>query len=185
MGNVLKPSVTGIDIPIQKYQTFLYNGLRAKWNIETMFNMYGRAYRNQTQDGYTPEIYKGNDEYSDSYFDDTLHGSAFWGVGEQTKVSLEGDITAQVFVIFMVNLNFIKPSFSGQRNDEEVRVDVATLAVERFSGFFLTGIITGIDQVFKEYSGYKAVKGIKFRDMQPWHCFRLNFQVNYNIYDCN
>ncbi len=184
MGNVIKTPITGIDIPIQKYQTVLYNALLAKWPISgNTFNMYGRAYRNQTPDGYTPEIYKGNDEYADSYFDDTLYGSAFWGVGESTKVSLSGDITANVFVIFMVDLSKIKPAAT--RNDEEARIDVERIAMARNNGFFLTGIITGIDQVFKDYSGYKAVKGIKFRDMQPWHCFRLNFQVTYNIYDCN
>lgn len=182
--NVTKPTVTGVDIPIQKYQTVLYNAILATWTITDLtFNMYGRAYRNQTTDGYTPEVYKGNNEYNDSYFDDTLSGSAFWGLGEQTKVNLGGDVTANLFVIFMVNLNLIKPGTT--RNDEEARVDVERIALKRDYGFFLTGIITGIDQVFKEYSGYKAVKGIKFRDMQPWHCFRLNFQVTYNIYDCN
>jgi hypothetical protein len=182
--NVTKPTVTGVDIPIQKYQTVLYNALLATWTITDLtFNMYGRAYRNQTIDGYTPEIYKGNNEYNDSYFDDTLSGSAFWGLGEQTKISLAGDVTANLFVIFMVNLDLIKPGTT--RNDEEARIDVERIALKRDYGFFLTGIITGIDQVFKEYSGYKAVKGIKFRDMQPWHCFRLNFQVTYNIYDCN
>lgn len=180
---VTKPSVTGIDIPIQKYQSVLYNQLKPIWGFtDSTFNLYGRAYRNQTQDGYTPEIYKGHNEYNDSYFDDTLAGSAFFGLGETTKVT-NADILANVFVIFMVNLNKIKPGTT--RNDEEVRIDVERIALTNINGFFLTGIITGIDQVFKEFSGYKAVKGIKFRDTQPWHCFRLNFQVNYNIYDCN
>lgn len=186
MGNVVKPTVTGIDIPIQKYQTVLYNALLTPWAItDQTFNMYGRAYRNQDKENnaYTPEVYIGNDEYSDAYFDDTLSGSAFWGIGDMTKVSLAGDITANVFVIFMVNLDKIKNGAT--RNDEEARVDVERIAMQRDYGFFLTGITIGIDQVFKEYSGYKAVKGIKFRDMQPWHCFRLNFQVTYNIYDCN
>lgn len=181
--NVTKTTVTGVDIPIQKYQTVLYNALKTTWPItDSTFNMYGRAYRNQTPDGYTPEIYKGNDEYADSYFDDTLSGSAFWGVNEITKVT-NGDVQANLFVIFMVNLDLIKPGTT--RNDEEARIDTERIAMKRDYGFFLTGIITGIDQVFKDYSGYKTVKGIKFRDMQPWHCFRLNFQVTYNIYDCN
>jgi hypothetical protein len=185
MGNVLKQSVTGIDIPIQKYQTVLYNALKPIWNVnDSNFNMYGRAYRNQDKESnaYTPEVYIGNNEYSDAYFDDTLNGSAFFGLGEVTKVT-NADVQANVFVIFMVNLSKIKNGAT--RNDEEARIDVERIALTNIYGFFLTGIITGIDQVFKEYSGYKAVKGIKFRDMQPWHCFRLNFQVNYNIYDCN
>ncbi len=183
---VIKESVIGIDIPIQKYQTVLYNKLKTVWGFtDATFNGYGRAYRNQDKESgaYTPEIYKGNNEYSDAYFDDTLSGSFFWGMGENIKFAKEGDNTADVFVIFMVNLDKIKPGTT--RNDEEVRNDVERIAIERIYGFYLTGVITGIDQVFKEYSGYKAVKGIKFRDMQPWHCFRLNFQINFNIYDCN
>ena len=181
--NVTKQSVTGVDIPIQKLQSFLYNALKPTWDYtDATFNAYGRAYRNQTNDGYTPEIYNSKGEYSDAYFDDKLSGSSFFGLGETTKVD-GGDVLANVFIIYMVNLSKIKPS--EPRNDEEARIDVERLLLAPQYGFNLTGIITGIDQVFKEYSGYKAVKGIKFRDMQPWHCFRLNFQVNYNIYDCN
>lgn len=182
MSAVTKPTVTGIDIPIQKFQQVLYAKLKPVWGYDdTQFNGYGRAYRNQTIDGYTPEVYKANGEYNDSYFDDTLWGSSFFGLGETQKVN--DDVTAQVFVIFMVNLDKVKPGTT--RNDEEVRIDVEQIALKRYNGFILAGVITGIDQVFKEYSGYKAVRGIKFRDMQPWHCFRLNFNVTYNIYDCN
>lgn len=181
--NVTKASVTGIDIPIQKLQIVLYNKIKTLWGVtDQTFNMYGRAYRNQTNDsGYTPEIYKGNNEYSDAYFDDTLAGSAFFGLGENEKID-KGDTTADVFIIFMVNLPKIKPGTT--RNDEEARVDMERICLQRDYGFFLNGIVIGIDNVFKEYSGYKKTKGITFRDMHPWHCFRLNFKVTYNIYDC-
>lgn len=180
--NITKPSVTGVDIPIQKLQTVLYDKLKPIWAYtDSTFTMFGRAYRNQTQDGYTPEVYVGNDEYNDSYFDDTLAGSAFWGLSEIEKVD-RGNVNADVFVIFMVNLAKIKPA--NTRNDEEARVDVEQICLARDYGFFLNAIVTGIDMVFKEYSGYKNTTGIKFRDTHPWHCFRLNFKLNYNIYDC-
>jgi hypothetical protein len=181
--NITKPSVTGIDIPIQKLQTVLYNQIKTLWPVDDdSFTMYGRAYRNQTQDGYTPEIYTGNGDYTDAYFNDTLKASAFFGLGETAKVS-SVDTSANVYLIFMVNLDKVKPGTT--RNDEEARIDIERICMNKDYGFFLTGIVTGIDQVFKEYSGYKATKGIKFRDMQPWHCFRLNFNITYNIYDCN
>ncbi|MDB5288534.1 MAG: hypothetical protein JWR05_3483 [Mucilaginibacter sp.] len=173
-------ATTGIDIPVQKLQTVLYNQIKGLWPVtDANFNMYGRAYRNQLDTGYVPEVYIGNGEYKDSYFDDTLKGSAFFGLGEVGKATKEGDVTANVFLIFMVNLDLIKPGTN--RNDEEVRIDIERLCLERNYGFFLSGIITGIDQVFKEYN----IKSIKFRDMQPWHCFRLNFNITYNIYDIN
>lgn len=175
--NYVKPTVTGIDIPIQKLQTLLYDRIKTLWGVTgDNFNMFGRAYRNQLQDGYVPEVYVGSNEYKDSYFDDKLAGSAFFGY-ETTK--LNGlDTTAVVSLIMMVNLTKIKPGTT--RNDEEARVDIEQICLERNYGFFLTGIVTGIDQVFKEY----GTKSIKYRDMQPWHCFRLNFNITYNIYDC-
>lgn len=175
--NFAKPTVTGIDIPIQKLQTLLYDRVKTLWSVtDSTFNMYGRAYRNQLQNGYAPEVYVGKDEYKDSYFDDTLAGSAFFAY-ENTK--LNGvDTTAVVSLIMMVNLAKIKPGTV--RNDEEARVDIERICLERNYGFFLTGIVTGIDQVFKEY----GTKSIKYRDMHPWHCFRLNFNITYNINDC-
>lgn len=175
--NYVKPTVTGIDIPIQKLQIMLYDRIKAIWSVtDGTFNMHGRAYRNQLQDGYVPEVYVGGNEYRDSYFNDTLAGSAFFGY-ESTKV--DGlDPKAVVSLIMMVNLAKIKPGTV--RNDEEARVDIERICLERNYGFFLTGIETGIDKVFKEY----GIKSIKYRDMQPWHCFRLNFNITYNIYDC-
>lgn len=178
--NYLKPSVTGIDIHIQKLQQELYPQILGLWPVnDGNFNLYGRAYRNQKDSGYVPEVYNGSGEYQDSYFNDTLKGSAFFGLGEIGKATKEGDITAMVYLIFMVNINAVKPGTT--RNDEEVRIDMARICLQRVYGFFLSGIVTGIDQVFKEYN----IKSIKFRDMQPWHCFRLNFNITYNIYDIN
>jgi hypothetical protein len=177
--NYVKPSVTGIDIPIQKLQSLLYDQIKTIWSVtDSTFNMYGRAYRNQLLDGsYIPEVYVGNKEYKDSYFDDAKSGSAFFTY-ESTKVN-GVDTIAVVSLIMMVNLAKIKPGTT--RNDEEARVDIERMVSNGVYGFFLTGIVTGIDQVFKEY----GTKSIKYRDMQPWHCFRLNFNITYNIYDCN
>lgn len=177
--NYTKPTVIGIDIPIQKFQTVLYDKIKTIWPVDdSSFNMFGRAYRNQAQKGYQPEVFVGGIEYNDSYFDDTVKGSAFWGLSSPEKVTPEGDTTAQVFVIFMVRLDQIKPGET--RNDEEARNDIQQICMNRFSGLFMSGVITGIDQVFKEYN----LDNIKFRDMHPWHCFRLNFNLVYNIYDC-
>lgn len=176
--NVVKTGPIGIDIPIQHLQTYLYNALSGLWN--GTYNAYGRAYRNQSADGYTPEVYVGNNEYNDVYFDDTLAVSSFFSVGEQTNVS-KSNVVADVGLIFMINLSQIKPGTN--RNDEEARVDVLKLVKAKPYGFTLSGIVIGIDQVFREYSGWKKEQGIKFRDTHPLHCFRINFKLNYNIYD--
>jgi hypothetical protein len=180
--NVLKPSPVGIDIPVQAFQTMLYNKLRTLWSVEyTEFAMYGRAYRNQNKDGYSPEVYIGGNEYQEVLFDDTLKASSFFGIGESIKVQNLNTV-AEVFLIFMVNLDKIKPDTT--RQDEEARIDVEKLCRHKLLGFTLTGIVTGIDNVFREYSGFGKEK-IKFMDQNPWHCFRLNFDLLYDINKCN
>jgi len=175
--------VTGIDIPIQQLQDWLYPKLLTKWGLnDSNFNMYGRAYRNQTEDGYTPEVYIGNNEYKEVYFDDTLSASAFFGLGEDTQIANGTSVTAPVYLIFMVDLSKIK--YGNTRNDEEARVDVEQLVMKAGFGFTLTDVILGIDNVFSEYAGWRKSDGIKYRDQQPLHCFRLNFKCLYSFYQC-
>lgn len=175
---VVKDTTVGVDRPIQYMQTYLYERLTTKWNTtDSDFNMYGRAYRNATQDGYVPEIYVGKDEYNEVFYDDTLAASAFFGVGEMIQNTNKA-VTADVFCIFMVNLDMIKPGDT--RNDEEAHIDVQSLVTKLFYGFTFTGLVTGVDNVFKEYAGWKKTKGIKFTDTHPQHCFRLNFKLIYN-----
>lgn len=176
---ITKPTVTGIDIYIQRMQTFLYPKVKTLWGLtDTTYTSYGRAYRNQTKDGYSPEVYTGGNEYKDVYFDDTVFASSFFGVGETTEIKNKTGVTADVFLIFMVDLNKIKPGTT--RNDEECHIDIEKMLIALLFGFTCTGIVTGIDQVFKEYTGWRKQKGLMYRDMQPLHCFRLNFKLLYN-----
>ena len=181
--NITKASIKGIDIAIQAMQTKLYDGLKTTWALtDQSFAMYGRAYRNQTDDGYTPEVYVGNNEYKDVLFDDTVAALAFFGVGETIPVT-KGQSTADIFVIFMVNLDKLKAGVVS-REDEEVRVDVEKLCATPFFGFSISGFQTGLEAVFKEYSGWKKKTGIQFRDQHPKHCFRINFKLMYTINQC-
>lgn len=185
----LKTSPAGPDAPIQSMQQFLYDQLRAIWGIrEADYASYGRAYRNQTEDGYAPEVFTGvgNDrdqpDYTDAFFSDEVKVSSFFGLGESEKYSA-GGVIAPVSLIFQVNVPALKPAIL-HRGDEEIRLDVQRLMQGRRFGFTLMGWETGIDNVFREYSGWKKKDGIKFRDEHPWHCFRLNFQLLYSIQHC-
>lgn len=181
--NVTKPNVTGVDIPIQKLQSYLYPRLNAIWGTgDATYNSYGRVYRNQTKDGYAPERYIGYNEYNDTFQDDGLWASSFFGLGETQQIT-KSNWNADVFLVFMVDLSKIKPQDT--RNDEEARLDVEKLCFQKLFEFTMTGVILGIDNVFKEYTGYKKNEAIRYRDMHPLHCFRINFKLNYNIYDCN
>lgn len=171
-----KTKPVGVDILIQILQNFLYVQLQNTWGIAAAdYTAYGRAYRNQTDDGYSPEVYMGSNEYKDSFFDDTVKALSFFSVGENEKYN--GGLTANVALIFCVNVAKLKPTIPW-RADEEIRMDVQMLVKSPRFGFFLNGVETGIDNVFKEFSGWKKKEGIKFRDEHPWHCFRINLTTN-------
>lgn len=188
MGLITKISPSGIDIPIQKFQTVMYGVLNGKWGTgDNSFNCHGRAYRNQTADGYVPDVFQGaattgEIEYKEVLFDDTLKALCFFSVGESTKYDT-GSTVAKVGLIFMVNVPQLKPGIV-HRGDEEIRRDVELFCTGRRNGFTMTGFETGIDNVFREFSGWRKTTGIKYRDMQPLHCFRINFDLLYNITQC-
>ena len=180
--NIVKSNIVGIDLKIKEFQDFLYPKIKTLWNLnDDNFNMYGRAYRNQTKDGYIPEAHIGNGEYNDVFPNDTLNASAFFGVKENSVMSttiIDASVT-DVFLIFMVDLSKIKPG--DERNDEQSHVDIQKLCSSRHFGFQMVGLTTGLDSVFSEYSGWRKQEGIKYRDMHPLHCFRINFKLNYHI----
>lgn len=179
-----KASTVGIDTRIQALQNFLYPQLKKIWGIanDTAWDCYGRVYRTQTDDGYIPEAYMGgnNAEYKELFFDDTKTAISFFLMGESVKFS--GGATAQISMIWMVNLALLNAGT--YRNDEEVRNVIQKLLQVPIQGFELTGWDIGIDATFKEFSGWRKKDGIKYRDMQPFHCFRINGDLLYNINDC-
>lgn len=187
MSNITKIAPVGVDIQIQNLQTFLFGKLCGTWNIDaTQWNSYGRAYRNQTADGYTPEAYiggtNGSTDYKEVMFDDSVSVTSFFYLHEVTKRSGVAQV-APVSVIFTVNVPKLKPMIA-HRADEEIRVDVEKLLTTSKFGFELTGWQLGIDNVFREFSGWKKTIGIKFRDQHPLHCFRIDMNLLYTQFNC-
>ena len=131
------------------------------------------------------EAYVGLNEYKEVYLDDKYPAISFFG--------LSGDIdfkvinTADVHLIYWVNIPSLKQLI--HRGDEEVRKDVQALVKDKLYGFSLTGVRMGIDRVFQEYRGtimaaQANLNGANFRDMHPFHCFRFDFRVQYDIKHC-
>ena len=182
-----KSSPIGADIRIQRHQLFLYSELKTVWGItdDTSWNSHGRAYRNETVDGYTPEVFtgtgnvEGKDDYKEVLFDDSLKALSFYHMAEVGKYTASNPVV-DVALIFMVNVRELKPAITW-RADEEIRNDVEVLCQIDKYGMTMTGFVTGIDQVFKEYSGWRKKEGIKYRDEHPLHCFRLNFSLLFDF----
>lgn len=182
---IAKNNPKGIDIPIQDLQRLLYNRVCAKWNFDPAGNKwqcYGRAYRNQTEDGYVPEVYIGGNEYRDVYYDDGYPVISFFHVDDRRQ--FEPGFRVEVALIFALDISKVHAEI-GHRADEEIHVDVVSeIETPRF-GFEIAGIQTGIDNVYREYSQYmESATGIKYRDMHPLHCFRVNMNLIYSNKNC-
>lgn len=189
-----KASPVGADIRIQRHQLFLYAALQEIWGTpgqplaDAAWNSHGRAYKNQTADGYMPEVFigtgnvDGKDEYKEVLFDDSLKALSFYHMADVGRFA-HSDPMVEVGLIFMVNVLELKPAVTW-RADEEIRNDVEKLCQIDNYGMQLTGFVTGIDQVFKEYSGWRKKEGIKYRDEHPLHCFRLNFTLLFDFNEC-
>lgn len=167
-------------------QTYLHDRLLDVWQLATgQYQAYGRCYRNQLDSGYVAEVYKGRNEYQEVYLDDRYAVTSFFGTSSLIKYDVSNK--TDVHLIFFVNLSKLKNV--GHRADEEVRKDVQMHVQQGYRGFQLTGIRTGIDDVFEEYAGTRLaaqenLDGLKYRDMHPYHCFRFDFSIMYNIKNC-
>lgn len=188
MSKIIKTNQKGIDVKIQKFQGFIFDQLLTIWGLrESDYNSYGRAYRNQSEDGYVPEVFTGNSvtngkDYEEVLLNDNVKAQSFFSLGE-SQTHNNGSTLADISIIFMVNVKELKPTIT-HRADEEIRRDVELLCQNIRYGFEMKGIQTGIDNVFQEYPGMRRNEGMKFRDMHPLHCFRIDFNLLYNINDC-
>jgi len=182
-----KVSPVGVDIPIQKLQVYLHDKLLVKWGLQTAdYQAYGRCYRNQKEAGYVAEVYVGSNEYKEVYLDDRIAALSFFGLSGDIDHTITN--TADVHLIYWVNIKRLKPAIA-HRADEEVRKDVQVLVDNGYQGFQFAGIRLGIESVHQEYRGtvmaaQANLDTLKYRDMHPFHCFRLDFKVNYNINRC-
>ena len=179
-----KTNPVGIDIPVQRFQTFLHSRLVDAWGLadDSVFRCYGRCYRNQTQDGYIAENYEGEKEYKEVYFDDTLHAVSFFGITpvEQFEIGVQA---TDVHLIVFADLAKLKPTIA-HRADEEIQKDLFNAVGPGKYSFNLTSVSTGIENVLREYPGSRREDRLKYMDMHPRHCFRFNFSLFYNINNC-
>lgn len=180
--NVTKTNPVGIDVEIQKFQTDIYNALIEKWGLTLSTNLYecyGRCYKNKKDNGYIAEHYTGqNDKYKEVFWDSKLAAISFFGISD--KIENKSIQSTDVHLVFFVDLKKLKPSIH-HRADEEVRADVLSIVANGSYGFSFDSIELYLENCLKEYNGSLRDERLKFVDMHPSHCFRLNFSLDYNI----
>lgn len=161
----------GIDRIIDSIQVTLFNKLGWDSLPSVTYESNHRAYKNETEGGIIPEIYDGVKEYREVYFDDTVSANSFFLVDD----SRTGDklYTIIVSIIFQIKLDKIFPNIT-HRADEEAHKQVLDV-LERTTLVKINSLQTGIANV---YSGLLVVQS-KLDNMQPFHVFRVDMDVNY------
>jgi hypothetical protein len=175
--NIIKKNAIGVDAVIEVVKEQLYTDLAELWELSESNSLFtGRCYKNKSQEGVYPEMYVSANEYSDLLLDDTKKAQMFVVVGDSSTTTNGVNYKVRCGIVFLVNVTNIYPS---TRNDEEIRIDVLNLLNEY--GYYNSEIVTGLDKVFVEFNGWKIKNGIKYSDMNPFHAFRINVDLDYTI----
>lgn len=183
---ITKTNPVGIDVAIQNLQTHLHKQLVSKWGLvdenDPLYQCYGRVYRNKKDAGYIAEVYAGNNEYKEVYWDDSLKAISWFGTGNKTTFDINNKV--DVHLVFFVNVAKLKPSVV-HRADEEVRNEIQQLFGKSLHGFSFESIELWLENVLREYPGSRRDERLKAVDMQPVHCFRINLSLLYKPSICN
>lgn len=189
---ILKTNPSGVDIPIEKYQSWLFDQLKGLWKLngDGDFDCYGRVYKNNSETGYVPEVFvdslsSTNKVYNPILFDETRNTVvSFFYLNDQVNYE-DGSSTTKVSLIFLTNLDKINKGVD-HRPDEEIKLDVMRLVHTGKYGFEFTSIETGLKNVAKDFDGWlKSKDETTFLDRHPRYCFKVNFNLLYNIFDNN
>jgi len=193
--NYLIPSPIGEDAYLAQLQVGMYANLPNRLGLDaSKWNCFGRAYRNHTtenltQAGYIPEAYY-NGEYiagngtsnRGGLFFETGYVVSFFGQNEPIKRLPSGYNSSPLELIFFIDLSLITLTGidgANQRIDEAV-INIIKNYVE-CSGvnLRLRETVRDVDKVLERYSGSQK-KASLTRNMQPFLCFKLVFDLIYN-----
>jgi len=186
---ILKTSPTGIDFYIQNLQKKIHDQLVGpdflNLTDSDKYIGYGRAYRNRLPEGgYIAENYEGAGEYKEIYWNDNLSILSFFGLSNP-PIKKEVTNQTEIHLVFFANLEklAIKDSDGNlivHRADEELRSMVQTIIGRNSFGFRYDSTELWLENVLKEYPGSRREDRLKFVDMHPIHCFRINLKLFYN-----
>jgi hypothetical protein len=188
MANYLLPDARGIDVPIQRLQTYLYEQLYNRWGetglTSALFDSFGRIYRNETKDGFVPQYYLSGIDYSgDMFYNDRKAVIMWFGLNDPTRVTNTQE-TYNISLYCFCTIPQLYPNDTAQRVDERVIADVQSLITNKF-GFYVTAVVRDVDNVLNKYSGAKKKAALK-DNMQQKLCFRIDMTNTIDVmqYNC-
>ena len=184
---ILKNSPVGIDTVINNINKLVYDDL--DW-LSTNYNAihytaYHRALKNPNgQGGLIPEVYNidtvtRSGEYSEVFYDDSLDASSFFYVDDNQSTIDNGRMfNTTLSMVFQVDLSIVASAIK-HRGDAEIH-RVVVNAINKGIYGKVSNVVTGIQNVYSEFEQSQ----IDFTDMHPFHCFRVDIDVNYEFQCC-
>jgi len=173
----LKDNPRGIDKVVNDLNLSAYNALiDSGW---TNYSAYHRAYKNETQEGLLAEVFDiDSKDYSEVFFDDRLNASSFFTIEDSIPTTDLGRIfTTTVSMTFQCDLSKVANLVEHRADEEIVEKVVNALQGNKYGE--VSAIVRGIDNV---YQGFRTEQ-IRYTDMNPFFCFRVDLDVSYQ-YDC-
>lgn len=172
MAIISKNNPVGIDLVIDRLQNLIYNNV--SW---VNYESYSRAYKNETNGNLIWEVFTGGVDYKDVLFDDKFSATSFFIVDDNATFNGE-KWTTNVGIIFQIDTKELYPLIS-HRADEEAHNEILNILQYNVYEYSVTSLVKGIRNVYTEI-GYGANK---FEDLEPYHVFRVNLEVDYTQ-DC-
>lgn len=184
---ILKVSPVGIDTVINNINNLVFNEL--DWLSTDPLNpinytAYHRALKNPKNGGLIPEVYEldtitRRGEYTEALYDDRLDASSFFYVEDtQTPIDNGRMFNTTLSMVFQVDLSKVAESVK-HRGDAEIHRVVCNAINKGYYGQ-VSGLVTGVQNVYSEFDQSQ----IEFTDMHPFHCFRVDIDVNYEFGCC-
>ncbi len=171
--NNTKTNPIGLDAKIQSLQTRLFSQLNTLWGLTSPneLDAYGRCYVIEKDGEKTVRFFKTPSEYQIVSVPE-MNKFFFLSRAIQKKTdTLRYETTIEA--IFLLDVVSLKPDVT-HRADIEVQADVE-LILNQIDNIFVESIETGFENV---------LRGIKYEqssDMQPYHAFKFNLNVVYNM----
>jgi hypothetical protein len=176
MAIVQKTSPVDVDLIIDYHQSYLFNNLSVSGlTNSTDWESMPRVYKNPWKRGKMPELYLGDGEYREVFYDDRFKMSSFYIVGD-TRTLDEGLVQVDVSLIVQADIAKIYPTIL-HRADEELNNRFVSLS-ENYGGadsFELTGIVNGVENVYSEF----LTDNVGLDDMSNQYVVRFNYSAQY------
>jgi len=182
----LKNNPVGIDKTINDINETVYNSLGWTPENNISYNAYSRALKNPRNGGIVPEVYKVEDvttgipfgEYSEVLYDDNVNASSFFYVDDNVSAVDNGRLfTTTISMVFQLDLSVVANNIL-HRGDEEIHRKIVNAINDSTEGR-VNAVITNIPSVYSEFD----ISQIEFTDMHPFHCFRVDIDVDFE-YEC-